>query len=101
MLDSRTALHELTHWVWLPNNALLRALEDPLNLSNVDDDLLPALRGSLGNVHIRHICLSFEERRLYMEVSCSSVQELVLAIRSAENFIIAYFNCKTSHGRLR
>ncbi|KAL6831483.1 alkaline-phosphatase-like protein [Trichoderma sp. SZMC 28015] len=64
MLDSRTTLQEPIHWVWLPNNAPLRGFkdwfavdkehykvsEDPLNPSNVDDDLLPPLCGSLGNL---------------------------------------------------
>ncbi|KAL7915497.1 alkaline-phosphatase-like protein [Trichoderma velutinum] len=71
MLDTRTALCEPIHWAWLPNNASLhgfedwfaadkehyKASEDPLKLSNLDDDLLPPLRGNLGNVPIRHIVL--------------------------------------------
>lgn len=58
MLDNRTALHEPTHWAWLPNNASLRGFEDwfaadkehyraseeSLKLSNLDDNLLPPLR---------------------------------------------------------
>ncbi|KAL6805152.1 alkaline-phosphatase-like protein [Trichoderma sp. SZMC 28012] len=64
MLDSHTALHEPIHWAWLLIDASLRgfgdwfvadkehyqASEEPLKLSNLDDDLLLPLRGSLGNL---------------------------------------------------
>ncbi|KAL7933869.1 alkaline-phosphatase-like protein [Trichoderma chlorosporum] len=71
MLDNCTALKEPIHWAWLPNNSSLQGFEDwfatdkehysasddPLKLSNLDDDLLLPLRGNLGNVPIRHILL--------------------------------------------
>lgn len=70
-LDNYTALGEPIHWAWLPNNVSLQGFEDwfaedkehykasddPLKLFNLDDDLLPALRGNLNEVPIRHVLL--------------------------------------------
>ncbi|KAL7782931.1 alkaline-phosphatase-like protein [Trichoderma ceciliae] len=70
-LDNCTALGEPVLWAWLPNNVSLqgfedwhetnkehyRASDDPLKLSNLDDDLLLNLRGNLNDIPIRHILL--------------------------------------------
>ncbi|EHK42246.1 hypothetical protein TRIATDRAFT_77440 [Trichoderma atroviride IMI 206040] len=70
-LQNATALGEPIPWAWLPNNASLQgfqdwyepdkehynALDDPLKLSNLDEDLLLPLRANLDDVPIRHILL--------------------------------------------
>lgn len=70
-LHNSTALSEPMPWVWLPNNMSLQgfedwyetdkehynALNDPLKLSNLDEDLLLPLRANLDDVPIRHILL--------------------------------------------
>ncbi|KAL7918668.1 alkaline-phosphatase-like protein [Trichoderma austrokoningii] len=70
-LHNTTALGELIHWAWLPNNESLQgfqdwyemdkehynALNDPLKLSNLEEDLLMPLRANLDDVPIRHIML--------------------------------------------
>ncbi|OAQ59017.1 sulfatase domain-containing protein [Pochonia chlamydosporia 170] len=70
--ENRTALKEPPHWDWLPSvssplhgfedwyipgSSHYRAAEDPLKISNLDDSLLPSLRGKLENVEIRHVFL--------------------------------------------
>lgn len=70
-LHNATALGEPIPWAWLPNNASLQgfqdwyetdkqhysALNDPLKISNLDEDLLLPLRANLDDVPIRHILL--------------------------------------------
>ncbi|GJN72082.1 hypothetical protein PLICBS_006153 [Purpureocillium lilacinum] len=69
--DNRTALAEPISFPWLPkeetplpgfadwyeNKPHYRASEDPLKISNLDDDLLPALKGKLKDVKIRNVML--------------------------------------------
>ncbi|KAF4505948.1 hypothetical protein G6O67_007843 [Ophiocordyceps sinensis] len=70
-LDNRTALAQPIAWPWLPNDTLAgfqdwydagkvhySAAADPLKLSNLDDNLLPALRnGTLTDMTIRNVML--------------------------------------------
>jgi hypothetical protein len=70
-LHNCTALGEPIPWAWVPSNVSLqgfedwhetgkehyRASDDPLKLSNLDDDLLLPLRGNLNDVPIRHVLL--------------------------------------------
>lgn len=70
-LHNTTALGEPIPWAWLPNNASLQGFQDwyepdkehynasndPLKLSNLDEDLLLPLRANLDDVPIRHIVL--------------------------------------------
>lgn len=68
--DSRTALTDPIPFSWLPNGTTPQGFEDwyngrphynpaedPLRISNLEDDLLPELQGALKNVNIRHILL--------------------------------------------
>jgi hypothetical protein len=68
--DNETALAEPIRWSWLPNTPLpgfedwyepgmdhYNAAQDPLKISNLEDDLLASLRGKLGDVDIRHVLL--------------------------------------------
>ncbi|KAM0251467.1 hypothetical protein ACHAQJ_008176 [Trichoderma viride] len=71
ILHNCTALGEPVPWAWLPNNVSLQGFEDwhetgkehykasddPLKLSNLDEDLLLPLRGTLNDVPIRHVLL--------------------------------------------
>ncbi|KAK1244284.1 hypothetical protein MKX08_002422 [Trichoderma sp. CBMAI-0020] len=70
-LYNTTALSEPIPWAWLPNNTSLQGFQDwyetdkehysasndPLKLSNLDEDLLLPLRANLDDVPIRHILL--------------------------------------------
>lgn len=70
-LHNITALGEPIPWAWLPSNMSLQgfqdwyetgkehysALNDPLKLSNLDEDLLLPLRANLDDVPIRHVLL--------------------------------------------
>ncbi|POR39026.1 Lipoteichoic acid synthase-like YvgJ [Tolypocladium paradoxum] len=70
-LENRTALVEPIALPWLPKDTPLAGFEDwyaetdhysaaadPLKLSNLDDNLLPALRGiNLADISIRHVML--------------------------------------------
>ncbi|RFU76077.1 sulfatase domain-containing [Trichoderma arundinaceum] len=70
-LENCTALGDPIPWAWLPKNASLQGFEDwyetdkehylasndPLQLSNLDDDLLLPLRGNLNGAPIRHVLL--------------------------------------------
>ncbi|KAM3429498.1 hypothetical protein MY4824_008230 [Beauveria thailandica] len=68
--NSTTALTNTGPLSWLPNDTTLQGFEDwydgkkhysaahdPLHISNLEDDLLPELRGVLRNIGIRHILL--------------------------------------------
>ncbi|KND91907.1 Lipoteichoic acid synthase-like YvgJ [Tolypocladium ophioglossoides CBS 100239] len=68
--DNRTALADPVRFSWLPEETSLpgfedwyenrehyRASEDPLKISNMDDELLPELRHKLQDVNIRHVML--------------------------------------------
>ncbi|POR31885.1 Lipoteichoic acid synthase-like YvgJ [Tolypocladium paradoxum] len=68
--DNRTALADPIPFSWLPKETPLpgfedwyenlehyRASEDPLKISNLDDELLPELRHKLRDVNIRHVML--------------------------------------------
>ncbi|KAJ4155838.1 hypothetical protein LMH87_001064 [Akanthomyces muscarius] len=68
--DGTTALTAATPFSWLPNGTSQQGFEDwyegeehyspdndPLHISNMDDDLLPELQGALDDVNIRHILL--------------------------------------------
>ncbi|KAM3504147.1 hypothetical protein MY11210_008461 [Beauveria gryllotalpidicola] len=68
--NSTTALTNTGPLLWLPNGTTLHGFEDwydgkkhyspahdPLHISNLEDDLLPELRGVLKNIGIRHILL--------------------------------------------
>lgn len=68
--DNRTALADPIRFSWLPKETPLpgfedwyenqehyRASEDPLKISNMDDELLPELRSKLRDVKIRHVML--------------------------------------------
>lgn len=68
--DTKSALTKPIHWSWLPKEKLAgfedwyepnadhyNAAEDPLRISNLDDDLLPELRDTLANTSIRHVVL--------------------------------------------
>ncbi|KAM3506401.1 hypothetical protein MY10362_002392 [Beauveria mimosiformis] len=68
--NSTTALTNTDPLSWLPNDTTLQGFEDwydgrkhyspahdPLHISNLEDDLLPELRGVLKNINIRHILL--------------------------------------------
>lgn len=70
-LHNTTALGKPIPWAWLPNNSSLQgfqdwyeadkdhynALNDPLKISNLEEDLLLPLRANLDDVPIRHIVL--------------------------------------------
>ncbi len=69
-LDNMTALASPVPFDWLPKDTKLPGFEDwhddeqhyssaadPLKISNLDDGLLPALRGKLKDVDVRHILL--------------------------------------------
>ncbi|KAM4055847.1 sulfatase domain-containing protein [Hirsutella rhossiliensis] len=69
--DNRTALAEPPSFPWLPMDRPLPGFEDwyghdtkhysgdkdPLRISNLDDQLLPALRDTLRDIDIRHVVL--------------------------------------------
>lgn len=70
--DGKTALGEPSRWAWLPNTddppsgfsdwyepkqTHYSSALDPLNQTNFEGDLLPSLRGKLGDVNIRHVVI--------------------------------------------
>ncbi|KAM0260739.1 hypothetical protein ACHAQJ_002655 [Trichoderma viride] len=68
--DNRTALAEPIRWEWLPKDPLpgfqdwyeqeekhYRASQDPLKISNLQNDLLPELRERLANITIKNVVL--------------------------------------------
>ncbi|KAK5993254.1 hypothetical protein PT974_06683 [Cladobotryum mycophilum] len=69
--DNRTALAEPIPFPWLPKETLLegfqdwyekdkkhyRASDDPLKISNLEEQILPELREAINNMTIRHVVL--------------------------------------------
>lgn len=68
--DNQTALAEPIRWEWLPKDPLpgfqdwyengerhYRASQDPLKISNLNNDLLPELREKLANINIKNVVL--------------------------------------------
>ncbi|CAM1501401.1 Fc.00g105630.m01.CDS01 [Cosmosporella sp. VM-42] len=69
--DNRTALEAPIPLSWLPKDNPLpgfedwyekgkthyRASSDPMRISNLDNDLIPGLKGKLGDINIKHVIL--------------------------------------------